>query len=108
MTETMPTDELAADRAALIALCLYAYDRAHSPAVAARIEQGLAGVGVSAIRPHGERFDPVLHEAGGVQPTEDAALDGMVAETELVGFVDARADGTVLRVPVVTVYQAVR
>jgi molecular chaperone GrpE len=96
------------DRAALIALCLYAYDRAHSPAIAARIERGLAGVGVGAVRPDGERFDPARHEAGGVQCTVDAALDGTVAETELAGFVDARDDGTVLRVPIVTVYRAAR
>lgn len=93
------------DRATLIALCLYAYDRAHSPAVAARIEEGLAGVGVSAVRPDGERFDPALHEAAGTVPTEDAALDGTVAETELAGFTDGAA---VLRVPVVTVYRAAR
>ena len=95
-------DRVAADRAALIALCLYAYDRARSAAVAERIEDGLAGVGVCAVRPDGERFDPRLHEAGGVQSTADAALDGVVAETELAGFTDS---GAVLRVPVVTVYR---
>jgi len=98
-------EELAADRAALVTLCLYAYDRARSAAVAARIEDGLAGVGVHAIRPDGGRFDPARHEAGGTRPTEDAALDGTVAETELAGFADG---DTVLRVPVVTVYRAAR
>ncbi|HEY0639090.1 MAG TPA: nucleotide exchange factor GrpE [Pseudonocardiaceae bacterium] len=90
------------DRAALVALCLYAYDRARSAAVAERIEEGLAGVGVTACRPDGERFDPRHHEAGGIAPTADAALDGTVAETEVAGFTDR---GTVLRVPVVTVYR---
>ncbi len=94
----MTTDE----RASLVALCLYAYDRARSAAVAERIEDGLAEVGVTAVRPDGERFDPRVHEAGGVQPTDDTALDGTVAETELPGFADR---GTVLRVPVVTVYR---
>lgn len=90
------------DRASLVALCLYAYDRARSAAVAERIEDGLAEVGVTATRPDGERFDPRLHEAGGAVPTDDDALDGTVAETEVAGFVDR---GTVLRVPVVTVYR---
>lgn len=90
------------DRRALVALCLYAYDRAHSAAVAERIERGLADVGVTALRPDGERFDPRVHEAGGTRPTDDTELDGTVAETELAGFADR---GTVLRAPVVTVYR---
>lgn len=92
----------AAERAALIELCLYALDRARSPGVTERLESGLAEIGVLAVRPDGDRFDPAAHEAGGVVATEDAELVGLVAETELVGFVDR---GTVLRVPVVTVYQ---
>lgn len=90
-----------ADRQALIQLCLYALDRARSSGVAERIEQGLAEVGVHALRPDGERFDPSRHEAGGAVPTDDAALEGSIAETEVVGFSDH--DG-LLRVPVVTVY----
>lgn len=98
-----PADSNAAlERAALVELCVYALDRARSPGVVERIESGLAGVGVTALRPDGERFDPAAHEAGGALPTEDAQLDGVVAETELVGFADR---GAVLRVPVVTVYQ---
>ena len=98
----MNADQLTTERAALISLCLYAYDRARSAAVAERIEEGLAGVGVTAIRPDGERFDPAAHEAGGTEPTGDASLDGTIAETELAGFADRDA---VLRVPVVTVYR---
>ncbi|ACU98853.1 nucleotide exchange factor GrpE [Saccharomonospora viridis] len=90
-----------ADRHALIQLCLYAMDRARSGGVAERIEQGLASVGVHALRPDGQRFDPSLHEAGGAVPTDDAALEGTVAETEVVGFVD---HDRLLRAPVVTVY----
>lgn len=97
--------QLSDDRATLIALCLYAYDRACSAAVAGRIEEGLARVGVSVIRPDGERFDPKVHEAGGVEPTPDATLDGRVADTELAGFADG---ATLLRVPVVTVFRAAR
>ncbi|WP_245572557.1 nucleotide exchange factor GrpE [Actinokineospora enzanensis] len=94
-------EQTVADRRALVALCLYAHDRARSSGVAERIEEGLAGVGVTALRPEGERFDPAVHEAGGTVGTEDESLDGMVAETEVVGFSDR---GHLLRAPIVTVY----
>lgn len=90
-----------AERKSLVQLCLYALDRARSTGVAERIEEGLAAVGVTALRPDGQRFDPTYHEAGGTVPTEDDGLDGVVAETEVVGFTDR---GEVLRAPVVTVY----
>jgi hypothetical protein len=90
-----------AERKSLVALCLYALDRARSTGVAERIEEGLAAVGVQALRPDGQRFDPTYHEAGGTVATEDDALDGVVAETEVVGFSDR---GELLRAPIVTVY----
>jgi hypothetical protein len=89
------------ERKSLVHLCLYALDRARSSGVAERIEEGLASVGVTALRPDGQRFDPAHHEAGGTLSTEDEALDGVVAETEVVGFADR---GEVLRAPIVTVY----
>jgi hypothetical protein len=91
-----------ADRRALVQLCLYALDRARSDGVAERIERGLAGVGVLPVRPDGEPFNPALHEAAGAVPTDDDALAGLIAETEVPGFTD---QGRVLRVPVVMVYQ---
>lgn len=91
------------DRAALIQLCLYALDRAQSCGIVTRIEDGLAEVGVTALRPDGEPFDPARHEAGGTVSTSDDSLAGTVAETETVGFRDG---GTLLRAPVVTVYTA--
>lgn len=94
-------DNAPAERRALVELCLYALDRARSSGVAERIEQGLAEVGVCALRPDGERFDPSRHEAGGAAATDDHSLEGTVAETEIVGFRDR---GELLRVPVVTVY----
>ncbi|MDV6011041.1 nucleotide exchange factor GrpE [Haloechinothrix sp. LS1_15] len=94
---------LETQRHALIQLCLYALDRARSGAVAERLEHGLAGVGVVALRPDGQRFDPSRHEAGGTVPTADGALDGVIAGTEVAGFVDG---DTLLRAPVVTVYTA--
>lgn len=95
-------DRALADRQALIQLCLYALDRARSGGVVERIEQGLATIGVSAVRPDGQRFDPSRHEAGGAVFTDDPALDGVVAETEVVGFAD---HDHLLRAPIVTVYQ---
>jgi molecular chaperone GrpE len=89
------------ERRSLVQLCLYALDRARSAGVSERIEEGLAAVGVQALRPDGQKFDPTYHEAGGTVATEDDALDGVVAETEVVGFSDR---GEVLRVPIVTVY----
>lgn len=94
-------DQALAERRSLVQLCLYALDRARSAGVVERLEEGLAGVGVDAIRPDGVRFDPAHHEAGGTVATTDEALDGVVAETEVVGFSDR---GDVLRVPIVTVY----
>nr|WP_240519576.1 nucleotide exchange factor GrpE [Amycolatopsis antarctica] len=90
-----------ADRQALIQMCLYALDRARSGGVVERLEEGLAAIGVRALRPDGERFDPAVHEAGGAVPTGDPALEGTVAETEVVGFAD---HDKLLRAPVVTVY----
>lgn len=94
-------EQLRSERSTLIQLCLYALDRARSGGVVERLEEGLAGVGVTAMRPDGERFDPALHEAGGTVSTSDGKLDGLVAETEVVGFADG---GKVLRAPIVTVY----
>lgn len=99
--EAVALDQALAERRSLVQLCLYALDRARSAGVAERLEEGLAGVGVDAIRPDGVRFDPAYHEAGGTVATTDETLDGVVAETEVIGFSDR---GEVLRVPIVTVY----
>jgi hypothetical protein len=96
-------DQALAERRALVQLCLYALDRARSAGVVERIEEGLADIGVRAVRPDGARFDPSRHEAGGTVPTDDPMLDGVVAETEVVGFTDRERP---LRPPVVTVYTA--
>jgi molecular chaperone GrpE len=96
-------DQALAERRALVQLCLYALDRARSSGVVERIEEGLAGIGVLAVRPDGQRFDPSQHEAGGTVRTEDPTLEGLVAETEVVGFSDR---GRTLRAPIVTVYTA--
>lgn len=96
-------DRALAERDSLIDLCLYALDRARSAGVAERISAGMEAVGVRTLRPEGERFDPARHEAGGTVATDDPALDGLVAETEMPGFADR---GRLVRPPVVTVYRA--
>ncbi|HKN53108.1 MAG TPA: nucleotide exchange factor GrpE [Amycolatopsis sp.] len=101
LTQELDLERALADRQALIQMCLYALDRARSGGVVERLEHGLAGIGVQALRPDGERFDPARHEAGGAVPTDDPALDGVVAETEVIGFTD---HDRLLRAPVVTVY----
>jgi hypothetical protein len=99
--QSLDLERALADRDTLIQMCLYALDRARSGGVVERLEHGLAGIGVQALRPDGERFDPARHEAGGAIPTEDPALDGVVAETEVIGFTD---HDKLLRAPIVTVY----
>lgn len=97
-----PLDQARTERAALIELCVYALDRTPSCGVAERLAAGLDGIGVVALRPDGERFDPTCHEAGGAVDTDDPELDGRIAATELAGFLDR---DRVLRVPVVLVYR---
>ena len=97
-----PLKQALSERESLVQLCLYAMDRARSAGVAERLEEGLAGIGVAAIRPDGDLFDPAQHEAGGTVPTQDVTMDGVVAETEVVGFADR---GKLLRAPIVTVYK---
>jgi molecular chaperone GrpE len=96
-------EQALAERKSLVQLCLYALDRARSPGVVERLEEGLASLGVAALRPDGDLFDPARHEAGGTVPTPDVTMDGVVAETEVVGFADR---GRLLRAPVVIVYKA--
>ncbi|QGK72496.1 nucleotide exchange factor GrpE [Allosaccharopolyspora coralli] len=105
MTPATGTDALSlalSERSALIELCLYALDRAKSPGVVERLAEGFDHVGVVSLRPDGERFDPALHEAAGTVPTDDPELDGLIAATETLGFVDR---DRLLRPPVVLVHQ---
>jgi molecular chaperone GrpE len=95
-------NRLIEERAKLIEICLYARDRVNSPAAAERIDTSLAGLGITMLRPDGEAFDPALHEASATVPTEDPALHGLIAETELAGYADR---GVPVRPPVVSVYR---
>jgi hypothetical protein len=94
--------ELSEHRAALIDLVIYAYDRTTSSGIRARLADGLGRVGITVLQPDGELFDPGRHEAGGTQPTGDAALHDRIAETERAGFADG---GRLIREPVVVVYR---
>src|SRR5690242_5582528 len=53
------------DRNQLVQTCIYVRDRVTSTALANRLDQALADVGVRTVEPTGERFDPSHHEAGG-------------------------------------------
>ncbi len=90
------------DRSNLVQICIYMRDRVTSTALASRLDQALAQVGVRTVEPTGERFDPSHHEAGGALPTTDEALVGTIATVEAPGYADR---GALLRPPVVTVYQ---
>ncbi|WP_092928864.1 nucleotide exchange factor GrpE [Actinopolyspora alba] len=98
-----PLDQALAEREKLIELCMYAFDRTRSAGVTERLTEGMSTVGVTALRPDGERFDPTRHEAGGTAATGDRSLDGVIAETEVLGFSDR---GRMLRAPVVVVYRS--
>jgi hypothetical protein len=90
------------ERLMLIELCLYARDRVSSAAVGDRIDAGLTDIGITPLRPDGERFDPAVHEAAATVSTDDPSLHDLIAETEVPGYADR---GVVVRPPVVSVYR---
>jgi hypothetical protein len=99
---TSPAPAPDPDRASLVQTCIYLRDRVTSTALATRLDQTLAQVGVRPVVPTGQRFDPSHHEAGGALPTADDKLVGTIAAVEAPGYADR---GMLLRPPVVTVYQ---
>jgi hypothetical protein len=90
------------DRKQLVDTLIYVRDRATSTALTDRIARDLQAIGVTEIRPNGEKFDPSRHEAGGSTDTTDPQQDGRIAAVETPGYLDR---GRVLRLPVVTVYR---
>ncbi|GAB3308748.1 nucleotide exchange factor GrpE [Epidermidibacterium keratini] len=91
-------------RGKMIDILLYARDRVSSPAVASRMDDNLAQLGIQVIVPSvGELFDPARHEASATVQTDDAAAHGTIAEVELAGYTDG---DRMVRVPIVTVYSA--
>lgn len=99
---TAELELLRAERRELVNLCIYARDRLDSDAAAARIDRELERLGVAAIVPDGEPFDPTSYEAAAAIDTGDASLHDTVAETELPGYDDR---GETVRAPVVSVFR---
>ena len=99
-------DQALAERRALVQLCLYALDRRAVRAWSQRIEEGLSSIGVVALRPDGERFDPSQHEAGGTVPDRrpDVAGPGRRDRGASASATAAASCGP----PIVTVYTAGR
>ncbi len=70
--------------------------------IARKLVKTLADAGVEAINPAGERFDPNLHEALTIQPTDDPEQDEVVATVVLEGY---RLGDRLLRPAQVIVYR---
>lgn len=98
--------QLQTERAKMVDLLLYARDRVASPAVASRMDDNLAQLGIQLIVPQvGDRFDPQQHEASATVQTDDPGLHGTIAEIELPGYRDGEQT---VRHPIVTVYTTER
>ncbi|WP_134322254.1 nucleotide exchange factor GrpE [Cumulibacter soli] len=95
-------EQLLDERDKMIGLLLYARDRVASAAVASRMDDNLAQLGIELIVPAvGDRFDAQQHEASATVFTEDSALHGTIAEIELAGYRDGER---LVRHPIVTVF----
>jgi hypothetical protein len=94
--------QLMSDRNALVEACIWMRDRATSPALAQHLDGAFSRVGVAPVDATGQRFDPSVHEAGGVVAAGSPAEDGIIARTEQIGYTDR---GRLLRHPIVTVYR---
>ncbi|MFC4334303.1 nucleotide exchange factor GrpE [Salininema proteolyticum] len=92
--------DTAGDRDTVVSSLLWIRERAQNPSTLQHIDRTLAGVGVTALDPTGQRFDPGRHEAGSVVPARHENDDGLIVALESPGFTDR---GRLLRHPVVTV-----
>lgn len=70
--------------------------------VARKLTKTLTDAGMEQVNPVGERFDPNLHEALMMQPTDDPEQDEIVASVVLVGY---QLGERLLRPARVTVYR---
>ncbi|MEU7987227.1 nucleotide exchange factor GrpE [Streptosporangium canum] len=91
-------------RAALVEACIGCRDQIaeRHPRLAGTLLDGLNRAGVREIVADGQRFDPRVHEAFGIEPTERPELHDVVAETVKRGYADG---DRVIRVPQVAVYR---
>jgi hypothetical protein len=72
------------------------------PAQLSQAQKGLSRAGYHVIDPTGQRFDSQHHEALQGRPTNDPALDMIIADTARLGY---RRDDRVVRQPAVVVYR---
>ena len=97
-----PGDD-ARDRELLVDACIGAFDVTESGAVRRQLLDALRRAGVDLVEvPSNARFDPTKHRAADTRATDREALDGLVIETERLGFVDR---GRRVRWPEVVVYK---
>lgn len=61
-------------------------------------------IGLESVYPIGEQFDPMQHEAIGVEACDDEAKDGLIFRVHRRGWLQ---DGLVVRAAMVSVWQAV-
>ncbi|MDP9220329.1 MAG: nucleotide exchange factor GrpE [Actinomycetota bacterium] len=94
--------QMSQQRDSLVKTCIGIGDGVDNPAVRERLTRALAEVGVLAVHPDGELFDPARHRAVDRVPAADPALHNRVASTERLGYLD---HGLLLRPADVTVYQ---
>jgi molecular chaperone GrpE len=93
----------ARDRKLLVDACIDAFDISESTAVRTQLLDALRRAGVDPVEvPANARFDPTKHRAADTRATDRKAFDGLVVETERVGFVDR---GRRVRWPEVVVYK---
>lgn len=97
--------ELVRQRDSLVQACIGLGDSVDNPAVRERLTRALAEIGVLAMVPDGELFDPAWHRAVDRVAAADPTLHNRVAGTQRLGYVD---HGRLVRPADVTVYQVVR
>ena len=88
-------------RDVLAETCMDVADLVENDALAERLKLGLRRAGYEILAPTGGRFDPEVHEAFERRPTDDPALDRVVAATMRPGY---RLDGQTIRYAKVVVY----
>ena len=88
-------------RDVLAETCMDVADLAENDALADRLRLGLRRAGYEILAPNGGRFDPEVHEVFERRPTDDPALDRVVAATMRPGY---RLDGQTVRYAKVVVY----
>jgi molecular chaperone GrpE len=94
---------VALDQRDILAMtCMDVAERAENDALSDRLKHGLEEAGYEILVPTGGRFDPRVHEAVDHRPTEDPALDRVVAATTRPGY---RLDGQIVRYAKVVVYR---